>query len=160
MLTNHDVGAPVGHILLIRRGLDSCAVRFTTFHHGHDARPETTFNSGAESFSAEYDWFYRRVDGLFDTGHRSVSSRALVGLGHFAFQPGHDEVHCGPFRLYWAYPARVGFFGRERSVDIGIELAPTTWTQITQAQFNDSRLHWYRPDDSRQPTLIPLKELP
>jgi hypothetical protein len=160
MMTWFDVGSPVGHMLLIRRGADRCVIRFTTFHRGHDAKPETAFNSGAESFFAEYEWYHANQGAGYETGHRAVSSQALTGIGRLAFQPGDDEVHCGPFKLVWFYPVRVGFNDRNSVKDIGIELAPTKWTAIEQVNFNDPALRWYTVDESRKPTLIPIERLP
>jgi hypothetical protein len=118
MLTWFDAGAPVGHMLLIRRGADSCVVRFTAFHRDHDAKPPNTFSSGEESFFAEYDWFYPKASAAesgrpdYDTGHRKVSRKPTAGVGRLAFQSGDDEVQCGSFRLAWFYPVRVGFNNR------------------------------------------------
>lgn len=160
MITLADVGAPLGRLLLVRRGSEVCILRFTAFHRDHNAKDKTAFDSGGESVYAEYDYFYRKPNSSFGTGHRSVARHALAGIGRLAFQSGDDEVRCGHFRLFWAYPTRVGFFSRAESVDTGVELAPTKWAAIQQVIFDDSRIHWYRYEDSRKPTLVPLDALP
>jgi hypothetical protein len=166
MMTWSDVGSPVGHMLLIRHGADRCVIRFTTFHRGHDAKPETALNSGAESFFAEYDWYHATAisdnhqGAGYESGHRAVSRQALMGVGRLAFQPGDDEIHCGSFKLVWVYPVRVGFNDRYSVKDIGIELAPTKWTAIEQVNFKDTALRWYTVDEARKPTLIPIERLP
>ena len=165
MLTLADAGAPTGRLLLIRQGSDRCAVRFTDFARGRDAKPATVLDSGAESFSAQYDWFYPRRDTTgavsYETGHRKVSSKALVGIGRLAFQLENDVVRCGPFKLLWAYPTRVGFFPSDAmDADVGIELAPTKARSIEEVNFDDAAIRWYRTDQSRKPMLIPLSELP
>jgi hypothetical protein len=166
MVTWFDVSAPIGHLLLIRQGADTCVVRFTTFHRGHDSKPSTPFNSGEESFSAEYDWFYPKKSAAgshqrtYDTGHRQLSRGSSSGIGRLAFQRGDQEVQCGNFRLAWYYPARVGFNSSDSAKDIGVELAPTRWNTIEQVDFDDPALRWYRQDESRKPTLIPMDQLP
>jgi hypothetical protein len=166
MMTWSDVGAPVGHMLLIRHGTDKCVVRFTTFHRGHNAKPETSFNSGAESFSGEYDWFYAKTpsrrdqEPVYEVGHRTVSLRASAGVGRLSFQTADNEIVCGPLKLAWFYPVRVGFNGRDSARDIGIELAPTRWTTIEKVNFDDPALRWYKQDEARKPMLIPMDNLP
>ena len=166
MMTWFDVGAPAGHTLLIRRGTDRCVVRFTSFRRDHDAKPATSFNSGTDSVFAEYDWFYdRNSDGRenvprYESGHRSLSLLATIGIGRLAFEAGNNEVICGPFRLVWFYPVRLGFNNRDSVKDIGVELAPTRWTTIEQVNFEDRGLRWYKVDESRKPTLIPMNKLP
>ena len=51
--------APIGHFLLVQKGKDVCAIRFTEHHRGHDSSPPTLFSSGEETLYAEYDWFYQ-----------------------------------------------------------------------------------------------------
>jgi hypothetical protein len=166
MLTWFDVGAPLNHMLLIRRGEDACVVRFTAFQRGHDAKPSTAFNSGEESFSAEYDWFDPTTSAAgpgrpaYDTGHRSVSRRASAGIGRLAFAQGDSEIRCGHFRLAWFYPVRVGFNSKNSAKNIGIELAPTKWTKIEDVSFSNPAIRWYIADEARKPMLIPVDDLP
>jgi hypothetical protein len=161
-----DVGAPVGRMLLIRNGPEQCIVRFTAFHRGHDAKPATAFNSGTESFFAEYDWYHPTAIGSdqssprYEIGHRTVALQASAGIGRLAFQPADNEVHCGSFNLVWFYPVRVGFNGRDSVKDIGVELAPTKWTAIEQVNYNDPALRWFAEDEARKPMLIPIDQLP
>ena len=93
MITWLDAGAPLGKFLLIRKEKDICAVRFTDAHRGHDAKPQTIFNSGGESFYAECEWFYQG-DGSDDfsrnnvkRGHEKLVEKPLRGIGRLAFRP-------------------------------------------------------------------------
>jgi len=166
MITWFDVGAPVGHLLLVRQGTDTCVLRFTTFRRGHDSKPSTSFNSGEESFSAEYDWFFPKKSSAephhltYDRGHRNLSRGSSSGIGRLAFQGGDQEVQCGSFKLAWFYPTRVGFNSSDSTKDIGVELAPTRWNTIEQVNFEDPAIRWYKQDESRKPMLIPMDQLP
>lgn len=162
------VRAPIGRFLLMRRGKDLCALRFTEFHRGHDAKPPTLFHSGHESFYAEYDWFYmQNEEGSFtgpkvDSGHRKVDRQPLVGLmwGRLGFQLGTTEVKCGPFYPKWSYPSMINFYEGTDSFFSGIELAPTKWKEISEVNPRDPRLIWYRYNEEQQHIFIPLEDLP
>lgn len=162
-ITWDDAGAPLGRFLLIRKDKRVCAVRFTKAQRGHDAKPGTTFNSGEESFSAEYDWYFQG-DGSGDftqsgvlSGHEQLARKPLKGIGRFAFQTGQIYVKCGPFKLRWMFPTRVAFYSTGVTPgDYGIELAPTKWAEIKEVDVLDPRLKWYRYDANRKPVEIPL----
>src|SRR5919197_343502 len=85
----HQVAAPFGRFLLIRGAKGQCAVRFTEYQRGHDAKPPTVFSSGEESHDARYEWFYQS-DGSGDFTNRNVkhgtgrvSRGAVRGIGGF-----------------------------------------------------------------------------
>lgn len=168
LLTWDAVGAPLGRFLLVRKDKDKavCAVRFTKAQHGHDEKPATTFNSGDESFSAEYDWYFQG-DGSGDfsqpnvmSGHGRLARNPLKGIGRLAFQTGQGRVTCGTFgRLLWLPAGRIGFFEGSRRGDYGIELAPTKWVEIKEVNVLDPRLKWYRYDENRDPVYISLDNL-
>jgi hypothetical protein len=164
-VTPVNASAPIGRFLLIRRGKDVCAVRFTEFHRGHDAKPPTVWHSGEESLYAEYDWYYQG-DGSGDfakphvkSGHSKLSQKSLVGIGRLSFQTGTIRVRCGPFKLMWDYPNSVAFDEGTRLADSGIELAPTKWREIAEVNPHDPRLQWYRYDEKRPMTYIPVDQL-
>lgn len=165
-LTRTEASAPLGRFLLIRKDKRVCAVRFTKAQRGHDAKPGTTFNSGEESFSAEYDWYFQE-DGSGDftqpgllSGHEQLARKPLKGIGRLAFQTGQIYVECGAFdKLFWRYPTWVSFYGKSRRGDYGIELAPTKWTEIKEVNVHDPRLKWYRYDENRKPVDISLDNL-
>jgi hypothetical protein len=47
----------------------------------------------------------------------------------------------------------------QKDGDYGIELAPTKWTDISQVNVFDPRLKWYRYDEKRKDTFIPIDQL-
>ncbi len=158
------VNSSVGRLLLIRRDADLCAIRFTEFHRGHDAKPPAWFHSGEESFYAEYDWYLPGPNGQFsgtnvevETGHRKVDKQPLLGFGRLGFQLGTAAVECGSLTPSWFYPTGVSFrVGTQ--FDHDLELAPIQWTELSQINLRD--LIWYRYNESQQDTFVPLKELP
>jgi len=157
LVTWDDAGAPLGNFLLIRKDASVCAIRFTEYHRGHDAKAPTVFSSGEESFDATYDCFCQgeRGGGLGNSTTGKVTKRASWGIGRFAFQSGETNVKCGSFKLPWMYPTRVSFHIEGTKLgDHGIELAPTRWTEIKEVNANDARLRWFRYDEKRAVTYI------
>lgn len=159
------VVAPINRFLLIRKDAEVCAVRFTEFHRGHDAKPATLFNSGEETFYAEYDW-YCQADGSQDltksniqSGHKKLVRKPLRGIGRLAFQTGEINVRCGSFSLYWSYPTAVAFYGVPKQADYGIELSPTKWKEIKEVKALDPNIKWYRLDEKRQLFYISINDL-
>ena len=165
VITWDSAGAPLGKFLLIRRGGDACALRFTTAHRGHDAKPQTLTQSGEETFFAEYEWFYQGDGSSLLTGPGVRSGRGklekkpLRGIGRLAFQTGETYVKCGPFTLLWTYPTSVSFYSGSNRGDQGIEMAPTKWSSVLQIDFQNPHLKWYRYDEDRSVTYIPIDAL-
>lgn len=159
------VSMPIGTFLVMRRGKDSCALRFTKAHRGEDKGKQNFWTSGEESLYAEYDWFYQ-ANGLprftipdTNSGHGNLVKKPLYGLGRLAFQTGNIQVDCGSFRPSWYYPTSVTFFEKTKLADYGIEIAPTQWTNISDVDLMDSRLVWYRYDERRKVIDIPITKL-
>lgn len=164
-IEGHQVGAPFGRFLLIRNGSNACAIRFAEFHRGYNAKAPTFFNSGDESHHAEYGWYWQS-DGSGDfikpnvrSGSRKLIQEPLLGIGRFAFQTGKIHVRCGPFKLLWRYPVSISFDSEGGCTDRDIELAPTPWGEATEIDIHDGRLKWYRCDEHRHSTLVPLDKL-
>jgi hypothetical protein len=162
-VTYMNASSPIGHILLIRNDKDVCAVRFTDFRRGRDAKPPTVFSSGQENLYAEYDWYYQG-DGTGDfttsnvkSGHQRLKQGPMVGIGRLSLQRGTNMMGCGPFNLSWVYPNNVGFHSSSsKRDDIGNELAPTKWKDIHEINVRDPHLKWYRFDEKRDRIIIPV----
>ena len=164
LIQSIGVSPPVGRLLLMRRGSDLCAVRFTEFHRGNDAKPRTWYHSRDESFYSEYDWYEPEGDSQFsgpgvETGHRTVDRQPLIGFARIGFQLGTTEVECGSLAPEWTYPTDVNFIEGSR-YDYDLELAPTQWTEPGQINLQDPQLKWYRLNEDQPDTFIPLEELP
>jgi hypothetical protein len=166
-ITSATVAAPLGYVLLARRGADLCALRFTEFHRAHVVGVGALFSSGDETVYGEYDW-YHQGDGSGDltrvnvkSGHRTLKRAPVVGLGRLAFHRGSTVVVCGPFRLLWTYPTRIGFHGSNHpNDDKGNELAPTKRRDVRDIDARDPRLTWYRLDQRRTEAIrIPVDKL-
>jgi len=160
-----SVAAPIGRFLLIRKGSDMCAVSFEGMHRAGDAKLPTMFHSGDEHRYAEYDWYYQN-DGSGDFtrkntehGHDTLASGPLIGIGRLAFQTGNIVMSCGPFKLHWGYPDLVDIFPGIRPGDYGIEMAPTSWSNIADVKGNDPDLKWFRYDENRENMTIPISDL-
>ncbi len=67
------VAVPIDRFLVMRKKTEVCAVKFTEFHRGHDAKSATLYNSGEETLYAEYDW-YCQLDGSQDLAKSNIKS--------------------------------------------------------------------------------------
>jgi hypothetical protein len=77
---------------------------------------------------------------------------------HFAI--GDVFVRCGSYEVEWWHPTFLGFRepGQE-DYQVGIEIAPTAWTSISEVNTDDPRLKWYQFEKDRKPRRIPLQGL-
>ena len=149
---------PLGKILLIREDSDYGAIKFIKFWTG----------KAEDDLYATYESYYQDdKTGVFTNKNVKFTKEELHSpkpsfslFGHpFAFGI-KEEIRCGPIRLWWSGRGTVYFFKRDqREGDYGIELAPTKWTDISQVNVSDPRLKWYRYDEKRKDTTIPVDQL-
>lgn len=164
------VSAPVGKLLLLRRGEAVCAVRFHKLRRGNDAHAPSIFSSGEESLFAEYEFSFQQeashgfTDAAVKHGLGAVSDSAVVGLGRaLAIKLSDRTLRCGALETDWGYPSFAIFFKARIGVtpgDYGLELAPTNWDRPERIDLSDPRLSWYRYDSRRRELLIPAEFLP
>ncbi len=149
------VGMPLGRILMIRKDKEYCALKFTRFW---------TEKNDREGY-ATYEVYYKNDDTNDflnkDVKYSEGKASILPPTGPirpFLKQPGYPKVNCGPFRLHWGYGGRVAFFDNDEK-ELGIELAPTPWTSVSEINLNDPRLKWYSYDGKRRIIRIPVDQL-
>jgi len=163
-IVNFGYAAPTkGRLILVRDKGAVCAVRFNAFTRGHDAKPGNAFNSGDESFSAEYEWY--GVDGKTgastSSGKANVKRSATLGIGRLVLPSTSAALKCGSIQgLSWNYPMYVSMFSGQKPQASRTEVAPTGWTDIKQLNLHDPRLRWYGYDEKRPVLLLPLADLP
>lgn len=163
------VGTPLGKILLVKNGMNKCALRIVGFHRKKKStKKPNLFYSGGDEYHVEYEWYYP-MDGLaeFDEKKRMYSGQGHLfrkptyGIGRFVLPSLHPPIfECGEIKgLVWQYPAYVPMYsGSNRSNSI--QLAPTGWETISEINMNDDKLVWYGYDDSRDIIYIPMSDLP
>jgi len=157
----------VGRFLLIRRDKALCAIKITGAWRGNDVKPPTMFNSGEESYRAEYDWYYtpdypeQWNTAAVRSGHGEVRRGALRGIGRLAFQTVNGEIECGPMpmRFSWHPPTSISFYGGVKQGDYGYEMALTKWLTVDEIKPDASYLKWYRYDENREPKIIQTEDL-
>lgn len=150
------VTIPVGRILLVRKGTQYCAIKFTEFWTGKTE----------EDVYARYESYYQG-DASGDFARKNVQFKKEKlsfpkprGIGRLAFSFGNKNIQCGPINLSWSGKGSV-YFHRDGQAegDYGIELAPTKWTDISQINVFDPRLKWYKYDEKRPRVNIPVDRL-
>jgi hypothetical protein len=164
-VTPLSVSSPLNSLLLVRYAGTLCAIRFRAFHGGDEKAP-TAFNSGDETLFATAEQI-RLVQSettwrIFERKRLDLVSGPVVGLGRFGFQKGRIGLHCGNAKLEWTYPNNVslGSYTQPTAKRVLVEIAPTAWSEVSQINLNDKKLHWYRYDEGRKDTLVSIEELP
>lgn len=157
---------PLDNILLVRKGYEYCAIKFTKFWTENTSEISTLFVAAGSDEYALYESHYQG-DGSGDFSKKNVQFKKEKlsfpkprGIGRLAFSFGNNEIICGSFKLFWAGKGAVRFYGKGKEEgDYGIELAPTKWTDISQVNVFDPRLKWYRYDEKRERVNIPIDKL-
>jgi hypothetical protein len=165
-VTSLSVSAPQGRLVLVRNAGAVCAIRFTAFHRGGDEKSPTTFNSGEETlFATAEEIRLTEFESKFRILQRETVNLVrgpIVGFGRLGFQKGRVGLRCGNAKLEWTYPNNIGLgsYAETAAKRVQVELAPTAWSDVSQIDLSDERLHWHRYDDSRKDILIPVEDLP
>lgn len=157
---------PLEKILLVRKGLEYGAIKFTKVWSENTSEVGSIFVARGSDEYAIYESYYQGdSSGDFSKSNVQFKSDKLSfpkprGIGRLAFSFGNKEIKCGPIKLEWFGKGSVYFFREgQKEGDYGIELAPTKWTDITQVNVFDPRLKWYRYDDKRKRVNIPVDKL-
>lgn len=159
------INPEIDRFLLIRRGKAFCAMKIKGVWRGNNATKPTLFNSGEESFRAEYDWYYTpdypKQWGTAEvrSGHGEVQRGALKGIGRLAFQTVNGEIECGPMRFSWFPPNSIPFFEGTKQGDQGYEMALTKWRDVGEIKPDAPYLKWYRYDENREQVIIRAEDL-
>lgn len=137
------VGPPLKHILLVRRGQEVCALRFTELHQD------------TSGLVAHYEWWSLKNESTdfkpsnVERGSGIASFEGAMGMAHTVFFTiGSSTVQCGVFELDWSYPTSVHFILEDEDPPKGklyalVELAPTKWRNIRHVKTDDPSLHWF-----------------
>jgi hypothetical protein len=146
------ISVPIARILLARDKSGYCEIKF--------------INGGTTS--AEYISYYQPDNtGKFNKKNVEIKNGKLiskepVGIGRFAFSFGQMlDIECGPLKLMWSGRSSVYFHSstQDKQREIGVELAPTPWTDISQVNVFDRRIKWYWYDEKRRDIFIPIDKL-
>lgn len=142
------VDSPLNKIILIRNASTYCAVKFIDINRGRDSKVPTAFNSGSESFYAEYE-FYEQLNSIepdLQITRKKVSDLSSVGVGRLAFSRDNNIITCGTSRLFWGYPTAI-FIARE---DNQTRLAVSSFSEFKNIDFLSKELNWYGFKENRE----------
>jgi hypothetical protein len=147
------VTVPVGRILLVRQGLQYCAIKVVDAWTGKTE----------EYWYGSYESYYQ-ADGTGDFSNKNVEFRKRKlstlppwGFGGLHFARGNPYIRCGPIRLLWSFKSTIYF--SDSAIRPGVELSPTKWTNISQVNVFDKRLRWYRYGENPKSRYIPMDQL-
>lgn len=160
------VGAPIGRIVLIRKGAKTCAIKFTQAWRGNDSDQGTPFRSGDETHRTAYESVNGELaDGKWSIDVSSISKGEvgqgrLVGVGRLAFGTRSMTINCATFQIAWLPPTTVHFFSnKQRPADYGVEIALTKWSEFREVDPHAGFLRWFRYDAARKKSTISIEDL-
>src|SRR6267378_3870712 len=144
------VAAPINNVLLIRAQSGQCALRFTSFSRGHDAKPGSVFNSGDETFGAEFEWAFVSDNGATRSGRGKCHAAPVVGVGRVVIPSTSARIDCGSIKgLSWNYPIYVSMFTGSQPRDTGLRFAPTGCVELGRTTMTGTHLNWYGYTEAR-----------
>jgi hypothetical protein len=157
----HQVAAPSGNVLLMRSDEGTCAIRFTSFQAAGDSKPPTTFSSGGETYSADYEWSFavKQSNTAIQYGTGRTTQGALWGIGRLAFGGGRPYVRCGPMKASWLPRASVSFSDKVACKSAVYQLAPTRWKSLSEVKLDEPGIRWFGCDEDRKLFYIPDGDL-
>jgi hypothetical protein len=144
---------PLGKIMIIRKGAECCAIKFTKIWKGKTEDDE----------NAEYELYKMRPEKnssekILTPSKHTLSSSRLYGIGRLSFSFGKKDIDCGSFKLWWGGGGSVYFFssGQDQG-DYGVELSPTNLSNFELVNTQSAKLTWYSFDSNRSRHSLPLE---
>ena len=156
-IASNAIAMPFGRILLIRsKDQKHGAVKLINIKTGKTSEDRTLY----------YEYWYQ-PDGtvnLLNKAAKIGKGRATTtrpyGFARFVFDLGNSEIKCGAISIFSSADRWIYFHGKGQGQgDHRIELAPTKWNDIKEVIVLDPRIKWYRYDEHRPRTDIPVDEL-
>lgn len=147
---------PKGAFLLIRKGREIGAIRFTSIEQGDTVGVgRATYES---YFQGDGSALLLAPNAIKRTG--DIDLKPMKGLGRLSVQSGKNKVQVGRWSFACAYPGRINMWpyrGEQR--DYGYEFAPTSARDVAEIDISDKRIRWFRFDPNVRISL-PLSDLP
>jgi hypothetical protein len=147
---------PQGVFLLIRKGREIGAIRFTSIEQdGTIGLGKTTYDS---YFQGDGSGSLRSPNVHKKTGETNL--KPMAGVGRLSFQVGQDKLQVGNWSFATAHPGRVNMWPyRGSQKDYGYEFAPTSAREVGEIDVSDKRLRWFR-FDPRARVTFQVSDLP
>jgi hypothetical protein len=153
----YDIVMPEGAYLLIRKGNQVGAVRFTNVIDEIEAcRGTADYES---YFQADGTGSFVESNVLKKTGKIDLKPTMLQGRFKRLQFSGY-QVHIGPWTFASDCPSNLTMYLAGKSEkDYGFELAPTSAMNVSEIDASDKRLQWFRYFDDKSIKLL-VSELP
>jgi hypothetical protein len=145
---------PEKFFLLVRKGREIGAIRFTKVEQDADGNGKSTYESyfqGDGSGSFLNSNVVKRTD--------EIEIKPMRGIHAFAWQPGQNKLWVGKWWFGCMGPSLVNMSSHFSENDEGFEFAPTSAQSVAEINFTDKGLRWFRynPDASVD---VPVSNLP
>ena len=144
------VGMPQGVFLLVRKGKELGAIKFSNIEAGEvPLMGKATYES---FFQGDGSGSFQSSTVVRQSGE--VSTKPLTGIGRMSFGGGKRKIRVGKWSFAYHFPAWVSMYPYgEVERDYGFEFAPTSAREVAEIDASDKRLKWFRYDSNTSTTL-------
>jgi len=145
---------PEKFFLLVRKGQDIGAVRFTKIEQDADGNGKSRYES---YFQGDGSGSFLNSNVIKRT--EEIEIKPMRGIHAFAWQPGQNRLWVGKWWFGCYSPSLVNMSSHFSENDDGFEFAPTSAISVEEINLSDKRLRWFRyvPDTS---ISMPVSNLP
>lgn len=146
LIAYNGISMPLGRIILIKNGLEYCAIKFIN----------TWLGKAKHDHYSLYEFYYSD-DGTGDFSNSNV----LSGTGELffpeirplIFDVGYSKgsnklIQCGRMTFKWYYPTLI--------IMDKYELAPTPWNGIKDINTKDPRIQWFKKGSVSKRYSVPI----
>ncbi|MFB3896088.1 MAG: hypothetical protein ACE14V_07285 [bacterium] len=179
-ISGNCMSVPLGKIILVRKKDKYGAIKITKTWTRANSIVSLFHKENLDTY-ASYESYYQ-ADGTGDFNKKNVAivkgktsnkMRISLILLH-PCQTGNPFVQCGPLELFcdvdfdgsYRLCFERKFYDQDSTADIwnnqtdyDLEFAPTKWNNILEVKVFDPRLEWFRYDDYRKTTTVPVDKL-
>jgi hypothetical protein len=151
------IEAPLGQVTLFKSDNAICAIRIINFKRGLDKKAATTFDSGNETFFAEYEMSTQFIKESVTASNEKLkiirgklTKNSTFGVGRLAFGGGDFTLMCGNEKLYWSFPTAISIPNN----DSKIKFSPTSIKSLNVIDYYNKKNIWYGYEENREMIIL------
>ncbi len=149
------VHMPEKYFVLVRKGHEIGAIRFTNISQSTPSLGKSTYES---FFQGDGSGSFLNSNVIKRSGELDI--QPVKGVSHsLMHQPGPDKLWVGKWWFGCLSPSLINMSLHFSEKDEGYEFAPTSARDVAEIDLSDKRLKWFRYDANARIT-VPVSDLP
>ncbi|MCU1253615.1 MAG: hypothetical protein JWQ49_6644 [Edaphobacter sp.] len=145
----YAVHMPEKFFVLVRKGREIGAIRFTKINLNADGDGESTYES---YFQADGSGSFMNSNVIKRSGE--ITIKPVRGVSHtLSWWPGQHKLWVGKWWFGCMSPSLINMTSHFSDKDEGFEFAPTSAQNIAEIDASDRHLRWFRFDPNARITL-------